>query len=221
LRRENIVATSIATAAIITQAAAAAAGAQQYPAGTLYIVATPIGNLADLTLRAVYVLGLVDAVACEDTRVGGALLAHLGLSKPLLALHQHNEHAATALVLARLARGERVAYISDAGTAAVSDPGAALVAAAQAARHATVPLPGASSVLAAVSVAGDTTATGFAFLGFMPAKSGERGTVLATLSRRAGESLVLFEAPHRIAALLAALAGAMPSRRVTIARELT
>jgi 16S rRNA (cytidine1402-2'-O)-methyltransferase len=221
LRRENIVATSIATAAIITQAAAAAAGAQQYPAGTLYIVATPIGNLADLTLRAVYVLGLVDAVACEDTRVGGALLAHLGLSKPLLALHQHNEHAATALVLARLARGERVAYISDAGTAAVSDPGAALVAAAQAARHATVPLPGASSVLAAVSVAGDTSATGFAFLGFMPAKSGERDTVLAALSRRAGESLVLFEAPHRIAALLAALAGAMPSRRVTIARELT
>ena len=185
------------------------------------MVATPIGNLADLTLRAVHVLGLVDAVACEDTRVGGALLSHLGLSKPLLALHQHNEHAATALVLARLARGERVAYISDAGTPAVSDPGAALVAAAQAAGHATVPLPGASSVLAALSVAGDTAAGGFAFVGFMPAKAGERGAALAALALRQAEALVLFEAPHRIAALLEALAAAMPARRLTLGRELT
>lgn len=221
LRRENIVATSIATAAIITQAAAAAAAAQQYPAGTLYLVATPIGNLADVTLRAVHVLGLVDAVACEDTRVGGALLAHLGLSKPLLALHQHNEHAASAQVLARLARGERVAYVSDAGTPAVSDPGAVLVAAAQAAGHATVPLPGASSVLAALSIAGDTAATAFAFVGFQPAKAGERDSALAALAQRAAESLVLFEAPHRIAALLGALAAAMPDRRLTLCRELT
>jgi len=185
------------------------------------VVATPIGNLADLTLRAIHVLGLVDAVACEDTRVGGSLLQHLALSKPLLALHQHNEQAATVQVLARLARGERVAYVSDAGTPAVSDPGALLVAAAQAAGHATVPLPGASSVLAALSVAGDTAAVGFAFNGFMPAKAGERDTTLAALALRTTESLVLFEAPHRIAALLGALAAAMPSRRVTIARELT
>jgi len=185
------------------------------------VVATPIGNLADLTLRAVHVLGLVDAVACEDTRIGGALLGHLGLSKPLLALHQHNEQSASAQVLARLARGERVAYISDAGTPVVSDPGAALVAAAQAAGHATVPLPGASSVLAALSVAGDTAATGFAFIGFPPSKAGERDTALAALAQRQSESLVLFEAPHRIAALLDALAAAMPGRRMTLGRELT
>ena len=214
-------ATSIASAAIINQAAAAAAGAQQYPAATLYVVATPIGNLADLTLRAVHVLGLVDAVACEDTRVGGSLLAHLGLHKPLLALHQHNEQSATAQVLVRLARGERVAYISDAGTPVVSDPGAALVAAAQAAGHATVPLPGASSVLAALCVAGDTAAVGFAFVGFLPTKAGEREVALAALAERRSEALVLFEAPHRIGALLGALAAAMPARPLTIGRELT
>ena len=187
----------------------------------MYIVATPIGNLADLTLRAVHLLGLVDAVACEDTRVGGSLLAHLGLSKPLMALHQHNEQAATAMVLQRLARGERVAYISDAGTPVVSDPGAALVAAAQAAGHRTVPLPGASSVLAALCVAGDSAAAGFAFVGFLPAKAGERAAELALLAERRSEALVLFEAPHRIAALLDAVAAAMPARRLTIGRELT
>jgi len=185
------------------------------------VVATPIGNLADLTLRAVHVLGLVDAVACEDTRIGGSLLSHLGLHKPLLALHQHNEQAATQQVLARLARGERVAYISDAGTPVVSDPGATLVAAAQAAGHATVPLPGASSVLAVLSVAGDTEARGFGFCGFLPAKAGERDSALAALSARQAESLVLFEAPHRIAALLDALAAQMPARRLTLGRELT
>jgi len=185
------------------------------------VVATPIGNLADLTLRAVHVLGLVDAVACEDTRVGGSLLGYLGLSKPLLALHQHNEQSATAQVLARLARGERVAYISDAGTPVVSDPGAVLVAAAQAAGHATVPLPGASSVLAALCVAGDTEARGFAFIGFVPTKAGERDSALAALVQRHSESLVLFEAPHRIVALIDALAAAMPERRLTLGRELT
>ncbi len=185
------------------------------------MVATPIGNLADLTLRAVHVLGLVDAVACEDTRVGGSLLGHLGLSKPLLALHQHNEHSAAAQVLERLARGERVAYISDAGTPAVSDPGAALVAAAQAAGHRSVPVPGPSSVLAALCVAGDTAATGFAFIGFAPAKAGERDSALTALAARRSEALVLFEAPHRIAALLDAIALAMPERRLTLGRELT
>ena len=185
------------------------------------MVATPIGNLADLTLRAVHVLSLVDAVACEDTRVGGSLLSHLGLHKPLLALHQHNEQAATQQVLVRLARGERVACISDAGTPVVSDPGATLVAAAQAAGYATVPIPGASSVLAALSVAGDTGAQGFGFCGFLSTKAGERDKVLAELAQRQAESLVLFEAPHRIAALLEALAVRMPARRVTLGRELT
>ena len=185
------------------------------------MVATPIGNLADLTLRAVHVLGLVDAVACEDTRVGGSLLAHLGLSKPLLALHQHNEQAATAQVLARLARGERVAYVSDAGTPVVSDPGAVLVAAAQAAGYRCVPVPGASSVLAALCVAGDVDASGFAFVGFLPSKAGERDAALAVLAARRAEALVLFEAPHRIEALIDAVAAMMPARRATLGRELT
>ena len=118
---------------MLLQAAAAAAGAQQYPAGALYVVATPIGNLADLSLRAIHVLALVDAVACEDTRHSAPLLRHLGLDKPLIAVHEHNEREAAQGVLARLARGERVAFVSDAGTPAISDPGAALVAAVHAA----------------------------------------------------------------------------------------
>ncbi len=119
---------------MLLTAAAEAAGAQQYPPATLYVVATPIGNLADLSLRAIHVLALVDAVACEDTRVSAGLLRHLGLDKPLIALHQHNEHADAGKVLQRLALGERVAYVSDAGTPAVSDPGAWLVAQAAARR---------------------------------------------------------------------------------------
>lgn len=206
---------------IIAEAAAAAAAGQSFPAGALYVVATPIGNLADLTLRAIHVLGLVDAVACEDTRVSGALLSRLGLHKPLIALHQHNEKSASHTVLARLAQGERVAYVSDAGTPAVSDPGAALVAATQAAGHTVVPLPGASSVVAALSAAGDAQAAGFCFAGFLPAKAGERDAALAALAQRSAESVVLFEAPHRIEVVLQALADAMPTRRLTVARELT
>jgi 16S rRNA (cytidine1402-2'-O)-methyltransferase len=207
--------------AIIAQAAAAAAGAQQYPAATLYVVATPIGNLADLTLRAVHVLGLVDAVACEDTRVSAGLLNHLGLHKPLLALHEHNEREAAARVIERLARGERVAYVSDAGTPAISDPGAALVAAVRAAGHRCVPVPGVSSVVTALSVAGDALAAGFAFVGFAPTKAAERRTWLTALATRTDQSVVLFEAPHRVAALIDALADVMPARHVTLARELT
>ena len=207
--------------AIIAQAAAAAAGAQHYPASTLYVVATPIGNLADLTLRAVQVLGLVDAVACEDTRVSAGLLNHLGLHKPLLALHEHNEREASTKVIERLARGERVAYVSDAGTPAISDPGAALVAAVQAAGHRCVPIAGVSSVVAALSVAGDALASGFAFVGFAPTKTTERRTWLDALATRRNEAVVLFEAPHRVAALADALAAAVPMRRVTLARELT
>lgn len=207
--------------AIIAQAAAVAAGAQQQPAGALYVVATPIGNLADLTLRAVHVLGLVDAVACEDTRVSAGLLNHLGLHKPLIALHEHNEREAAARIIERLACGERVAYVSDAGTPAVSDPGAALVAAARAAGHRCVPIAGVSSVVAALSVAGDALAAGFAFVGFAPNKALERRTWLSGLAARTGESVVLFEAPHRVAALLGAIAELMPTRRLTLARELT
>ncbi|MEF7617576.1 16S rRNA (cytidine(1402)-2'-O)-methyltransferase [Aquincola sp. MAHUQ-54] len=210
----------MSSALTLVQAAAEAAGAQQYPAGTLYVVATPIGNLADITLRAVHVLGLVDAVACEDTRVTAGLLNHLGLHKPLVALHQHNEQAASATLVERLARGERIAYVSDAGTPAVSDPGARLVAAVQAAGHRTVPLPGASSALAALSVAGDGDSPGFAFAGFLPTKAGERRAALQALLAQP-LTQVLFEAPHRIEALLRELAEAAPERRVTLGRELT
>ena len=191
--------------------------------GTLYVVATPIGNLADITLRAVHVLSRVDAVACEDTRVGGLLLRHLGLKKPLLALHAHNERVAAAAVLQRLAAGESVACISDAGTPAISDPGAVLVALAAAAGHTVVPLPGPSSALAALSVAGDALGTesrGFTFIGFLPAKGAQRQAALMAAVADARTQIV-FEAPHRIHALLAALASSAPHRRVTLCRELT
>jgi 16S rRNA (cytidine1402-2'-O)-methyltransferase len=206
---------------IIAQAAAAAAGDQHHPPGTLYIIATPIGNLADLTLRAIHILSLVDAVACEDTRVTGALLHRLSLHKPLLALHEHNERSASTPVLERLARGERVAYVSDAGSPAISDPGAALVSAVRAAGHGVVPLPGASSVITALSAAGDAVAQGFVFVGFLSSKAGEREAQLAALAQEQDRSVVLFEAPHRIEVLLSALARTMPERQLTLARELT
>jgi len=206
---------------MLLAAAAHAAGAQHYPAGALYVVATPIGNLADMTLRAIHVLALVDAVACEDTRHSGPLLRQLGIdSKALLAVHEHNEREAAAGVLLRLARGERVAYISDAGTPAISDPGAALVAAAQAAGYRVLPIPGASSAAAALSVAGDARGGPFTFIGFLPQRSGERALALKRLAADA-RTQVLFEAPHRIDALAAALGEACAARPVTVCRELT
>nr|WP_245909476.1 16S rRNA (cytidine(1402)-2'-O)-methyltransferase [Sphaerotilus hippei] len=205
---------------LLLQAAAQAAGGQQHPAGTLYVVATPIGNLADLSLRAIHVLALADAVACEDTRVSGGLLQRLGLHKPLLSVHEHNEERAALGVIDRLVRGERVAYVSDAGTPAVSDPGARLVAAVRAAGHRVLPLPGASAVVTALSAAGDVQASGFRFVGFLSPKAQARAAALQAL---AGEtaSCVLFEAPHRIEALGAALAEVLPGRQVTVCRELT
>jgi len=207
-------------APLLQRAAAAAAGSQQFAAAALYVVATPIGNLADLTLRAVHILGRVDAVAAEDTRVAGTLLHHLGLSKPLIALHAHNEQQAALTVLGRLAAGEAVALVSDAGTPAISDPGAVLVQAVNAAGHRVLPVPGASSAAAAVSVAGDTLGHGFTFAGFLPAKGQERQAALAA-ALATGTTQVLFEAPHRIEALADALAAAAPQRRVTLCRELT
>ncbi|HEY1131971.1 MAG TPA: 16S rRNA (cytidine(1402)-2'-O)-methyltransferase [Roseateles sp.] len=208
-------------ASLLRQAALAAAGGQQYPAATLYLVATPIGNLADLSLRAIHLLGFADALACEDTRQGGSLLRHLGLHKPLIALHQHNEREASAQVLARLAAGERVAYASDAGTPAISDPGAVLVREVVAAGYRVLPLPGPSSAVTALSVAGDTAATGFAFAGFLPTKAGERRTALQKLLAVEGQSQLVFEAPHRIVELVTLLAELAPARRVTVCRELT
>ena len=205
---------------MLVQAAALAAGDQQYPAPALYVVATPIGNLADLTLRALHVLALVDAIACEDTRHSARLLEHFGIAKPLIAAHEHNEREAAAPILARLARGERVAYVSDAGTPAVSDPGAALVAAVRGAGHRVVPIPGASSALAALAVAGDTSADGFAVVGFLPARGNERARTLARCAT-ASTTQVLFEAPHRIESLAAALGKTCPERTLTVCRELT
>jgi 16S rRNA (cytidine1402-2'-O)-methyltransferase len=204
--------------------AAAVAGVQDYPPGCLYVVATPIGNLADISLRALHALALADVIGCEDTRTSGAFLRHFGLEKPLLALHEHNERAGAAQVCARLAAGERVAYISDAGTPAVSDPGAVLVRVVAAAGHRVMPLPGASSAITALSVAGDTGADGFTFAGFLATKAQQRANELGLLED-ARRSTVIFEAPHRIEALAAAMAGTLGGgdspRLVTVCRELT
>ena len=185
----------------LVAAAAEAAAGQQYPAAALYVVATPIGNLADLTLRALHVLALVDAIACEDTRHSAALLRHFAIAKPLIAVHEHNERDAAGVVLARLARGERVAYVSDAGTPAVSDPGAALVAAVRAAGYRVVPIPGASSALAALSAAGDAGSSGFAFVGFLAATR-QRANAAPSPRSRAGAGdagRVRGTAPDRVA----------------------
>ncbi|MEQ1659126.1 MAG: 16S rRNA (cytidine(1402)-2'-O)-methyltransferase [Hylemonella sp.] len=212
-----------ATYASALSAAHDAAAAQHYPQGALYVVATPIGNLADITLRALHVLQLVDALACEDTRHTQSLLRAYGIEHggtALIAVHQHNEAEAAQQVVARLQAGQRVAYVSDAGTPAISDPGARLVTAVRAVGLPIVPLPGASSITAALSVAGVVDEAGaFVFAGFLPAKAGERTAAVQAL---AGEprAVVLLEAPHRIGALATALA-LLGTRPLTVARELT
>ncbi|QKO23158.1 16S rRNA (cytidine(1402)-2'-O)-methyltransferase [Rhodoferax sp. BAB1] len=212
-----------ATYASALSAAHDAAAAQHYPQGALYVVATPIGNLADITLRALHVLQLVDALACEDTRHTQSLLRAYGIERPsaaLLALHQHNEAEAALQVITRLQAGQRLAYVSDAGTPAISDPGARLVAAVRAAGLPIVPLPGASSITAALSVAGVVDEAGaFVFAGFLPAKAGERTAAVQALASEQ-RAVVLLEAPHRIAVLASALA-VLGSRPLTVARELT
>ena len=199
---------------------------QNYPAATLYVMATPIGNLADITLRALHLLQQADAIACEDTRHSQALLRAYGIDKApgqWLAVHQHNEAQAVQTVLDRLAKGQRVAYVSDAGTPAISDPGARLVAGVRQAGMKVVPVPGASSVTAVLSVAGvvaDAQQSGdFVFAGFLPSKSGER---LSAVQALAGElrAVVLLEAPHRIEVLAQALA-TLGARSLTVGRELT
>ncbi len=208
------------------RAASDAAAGQNYPPGALYMVATPIGNLADITLRALHLLQIADTVACEDTRHSQTLLRAYGIDKSaaqLLAVHQHNESAAAQIVIERLRQGQRVAYASDAGTPAISDPGARLVAAVRLVGLPVIPLPGASSVTSALSVAGiagDGAQEGsFVFIGFLPSKSSERATAVEAL-RLEVRSVVLLEAPHRIEALAAAMA-TLGSRPVTVGRELT
>ena len=186
------------------------------------MVATPIGNLSDITLRALHVLQLCDVIACEDTRHTQQLLRAYGLDRShaqLLALHQHNEHEAAQSVVDRLAQGQRVAYVSDAGTPAISDPGARLVDAVRSAGFRVLPLPGASSVTTALSASGMTGDEGFVFVGFLPSKAAERQHAVQTLASQS-RAIVLLEAPHRIEALAQALSVLGP-RRVTVGRELT
>ncbi|MGF6844183.1 16S rRNA (cytidine1402-2'-O)-methyltransferase [Paraburkholderia youngii] len=193
---------------------------QQYPAAALYVVATPIGNIADITLRALHVLGLADRIAAEDTRNTGQLLARYGISKPLVPVHQHNERAAAQRVIEYLQAGERVAYVSDAGTPGISDPGAKLVDAVREAGFAVVPLPGASALATALSATGDWVAT-FSFLGFLPPKPKARAAALQALAQHP-HAMVFYEAPHRIIETVQALADAFGgTRRLLIARELT
>ena len=204
------------------QVAREAVGPQNHPASTLYVVATPIGNLADITLRALYVIERADTLACEDTRHTQQLLRAYGLDRgnaQLLAVHQHNEAEAAAQVIARLAQGQRVAYVSDAGTPAISDPGARLVAAVAAAGYKVMPLPGASSVTTLLSAAGMTGEGGFIFTGFLSSKAAERQRAIETL-RGESRAVVLLEAPHRIEALALALSS-LGHRLVTVGRELT
>jgi len=199
-----------------------AAGQQNHPASTLYVVATPIGNLADISLRALHVLQKVDVIACEDTRHTQQMLRAYGIDLPgsqLLAVHQHNEAQAAQTVITRLAQGERVAYVSDAGTPAISDPGARLTAAVRLAGYRVLPLPGASSVITVLSASGMTGENGFVFTGFLPSKAGERQHAVQALAQET-RAVVLLEAPHRIEALAQAL-GVLGERRITVGRELT
>jgi 16S rRNA (cytidine1402-2'-O)-methyltransferase len=193
---------------------------QNFPGSALYVVATPIGNIADISLRALKILSLADAVACEDTRNTAQLLARYGISKPLIAAHEHNEREAAQRLIERLHAGERIALVSDAGTPGVSDPGARIVDAVQKAGLRVVPVPGASAAVTALSAAG-LIADRFYFVGFLPAKAKQREQALAEL-RRVQATLVLYEAPHRIADTLQSLLTVFePDRQVVLARELS
>ena len=188
--------------------------------GHLYVVATPIGNLGDITARAVDVLRGVDRILAEDTRTSAGLLRHLDVRTPMAALHEHNERARSLAVIEQLQDGQALALISDAGTPLISDPGYVLVRDAHAAGVPVVPVPGASSVMAALSVAGLPTDR-FRFLGFLPSKAGARQAQLRALRDETGTS-VLFETPHRIdAALDDAIEALGPARPAVLARELT
>jgi 16S rRNA (cytidine1402-2'-O)-methyltransferase len=188
-------------------------------AGILYVVATPIGNLGDITYRAVETLRNVDIVACEDTRQTRKLLDHYGISRPLLSLHEHNEAARAAALLERLEAGDSAALVSDAGTPLISDPGYRLVREASSRGLQVIPLPGPSAVTAALAASGLPTDR-FRFEGFFPRKSGELRRALEGL-RGAAATAVFFEAPHRILQTLAEINVVLPGAEVVLARELT
>ncbi len=187
--------------------------------GVLYIVATPIGNLDDITLRAVEILRKVDLVAAEDTRHSQRLLGHLGIRKPMLSLHQHNEHQRLQQILDKLQAGENIALISDAGTPLISDPGYPLVRAVREAGLEISPIPGPSSIITALSAAGLPTEP-FTFLGFLSQKNSERIKCLTNYKQIFG-TLVLLESSHRIERLMHQINEVMPDSRIVVAKELT
>jgi 16S rRNA (cytidine1402-2'-O)-methyltransferase len=187
--------------------------------GLLSLVATPIGNLGDITVRALETLRDADAIACEDTRVTAKLLARHGIERPLVSYHEHNARRVEPLLIRRMVEGAHIALVSDAGTPLLSDPGESLVRAAIAAGIPVTALPGPSALLAALSLSG-LPAERFLFAGFPPPRSGERRRFLAELAR-APATLVFYEAPHRLAASLSDMAAALGDRPAAIARELT
>lgn len=188
--------------------------------GVLYVVATPIGNLKDITLRAIEVLKAVDVIAAEDTRHTSGLLNHLGITNKLLAVHEHNEQKSAQLLLTRIQGGESAALVTDAGTPGISDPGAIVVDVLRQAAVNVVPVPGPSAVIAALSASG-ITENGFSFIGFLPASGSQRRKVLASLNA-IPHTLVFYEAPHRIVDSVVDMATVLGGeRRVTIAREIS
>lgn len=186
---------------------------------TLYIVATPIGNLDDLTIRAARVLGQVGLIACEDTRRTRKLTNRLGLAAKLISYREHNHAPATAKIIAALERGESVALVSDAGTPVLSDPGARLVEEVAGAGHPITPIPGPSAAATALSVSG-FSGDRFSFFGFLPVKASARNQVMAEAARRE-ETLIFYIAPHKAATELAALAEVLGPRQAVLGRELT
>ncbi|MBC3870919.1 16S rRNA (cytidine(1402)-2'-O)-methyltransferase [Undibacterium oligocarboniphilum] len=193
---------------------------QHYPAGTLYVVATPIGNIADISLRALHVLSLADAIACEDTRNTAQLLGRYGLNKPLIAAHQHNEREAAEKIRTRLQAGERIALVSDAGTPGISDPGARIVDLLSQSGIPVTPLPGASAAISALSASG-LLHDHFYFIGFLPVKNSQRETALRSLTQIPA-TLIFYEAPHRITDTLKTMAEVFGhSRTVVLAREIS
>jgi 16S rRNA (cytidine1402-2'-O)-methyltransferase len=187
--------------------------------GTLYLVATPIGNLEDITLRALRTLRDCDLVAAEDTRRTGLLLKHFGISKPLLSYYQFNEARRSEQIIQRLVRGEKVALVTDAGSPGISDPGERVVRAALEHGLRVTPVPGPTALVAALTASG-LAADEFHFVGFLPHKSGQRRRRLEAV-RNLGATLVFYESPFRIERLLGELAEWFPGRRVVLARELT
>lgn len=186
----------------------------------LYVVATPIGNLGDITLRALEILKSVDVIAAEDTRHTAGLLSYFGITKKLIAVHEHNEHKSAQILLERLQAGESIALVTDAGTPGISDPGAIVVDVLHDAGVKVVPIPGASAVIAALSASGITD-NGFSFIGFLPASGSQRRKALDSY-KSLRHTLVFYEAPHRIVECIADMATVLGGeRRITIARELT